>query len=188
MWTLQEELSPIEIGNPSHHHNLTVLPLFRHESTINHSDYLLLDDALEKGLARVTEFDQGGSVPELAFVNSADLPVLLLDGEELIGAKQNRVLNLTILVPPKVAITIPVSCVEAGRWHMSPSSLKTSDHLMYAQIRAERAGHVTQSIRTSGSRASNQTEVWRSISQKASRLRSPSPTEANCAYVLLRAN
>jgi hypothetical protein len=45
----------------------------------------------------------------------------LLDGEELIGAKQNRALNLTILAPAKQVIVIPVSCVEAGRWHLRRS-------------------------------------------------------------------
>ena len=39
-----------------------------------------------------------GSVPELRFVNECGAPVLLLDGEELVGAKQNRIINLTILV------------------------------------------------------------------------------------------
>jgi hypothetical protein len=38
-------------------------------------------------------------VPQLLFINDAMRPVLLLDGEELVGAKQNRVLNLTVLAP-----------------------------------------------------------------------------------------
>jgi hypothetical protein len=46
---------------------------------------------------------EGGSVPHLLFINDAMRPVLLLDGEELVGAKQNRVLNLTVLAaaPPR---------------------------------------------------------------------------------------
>ncbi len=55
-------------------------------------------------------------MPELRFVNHCERPVLLLDGEELVGAKQNRILNLTVLVPAHQTIVIPVSCVEAGRW------------------------------------------------------------------------
>ena len=38
----------------------------------------------------------GGSVPELKVINKAEIPILLLDGEELVGAKQNRVLNTTM--------------------------------------------------------------------------------------------
>ena len=66
-------------------------------------------------MARVTKLSEGGSVQQLLFVNEGERPVLLLDGEELVGAKQNRILNLTILAPPKQRIVVPVSRVEAGR-------------------------------------------------------------------------
>ncbi len=56
------------------------------------SEYLTLDEALAAKTATVTEVSESGSVPELYFQNEGDLPVLLLDGEELVGAKQNRVL------------------------------------------------------------------------------------------------
>jgi len=37
-------------------------------------------------------------VPELRLVNRAERPVLIVEGEELVGAKQNRVVNVTKLV------------------------------------------------------------------------------------------
>jgi hypothetical protein len=43
-------------------------------------------------------------------------PVLILDGEELVGATQNRIADLTIVVAAGQTRRIPVSCVEAGRW------------------------------------------------------------------------
>ena len=43
----------------------------------------------------ITEVSEGGSVPELRVVNKGDARILVLDGEELRGAKQNRVLNTT---------------------------------------------------------------------------------------------
>ena len=42
--------------------------------------------------------ERAGSVPELAVKNPTDANVLLYDGEELLGAKQNRILNVTVLV------------------------------------------------------------------------------------------
>jgi hypothetical protein len=33
-----------------------------------------------------------------------------VDGEELIGAKQNRIVNATFLIAGQTEITIPVSC------------------------------------------------------------------------------
>ena len=44
-----------------------------------------------------------------------DLPLLLPDGEQLVGAKQNRILNMTVLVAAQSEVTIPVSCVEQVR-------------------------------------------------------------------------
>ena len=44
--------------------------------------------------ARITEVSRGGSVPELAFENSSAEKILLVDGDELAGAKQNRIVNL----------------------------------------------------------------------------------------------
>ncbi len=99
MRTLQEEFSCIEIGRSSQFRNLTLFPLMRPSVPVPQLDYLLLEDGIAQGKVRVTELHAGGSVPELRLENNADLPVLLVDGEELVGAKQNRVLNLTILAP-----------------------------------------------------------------------------------------
>ena len=64
----------------------------------------------------ITEVSEGGSVPELQVVNETGRHVLLFDGEELKGAKQNRILNSTILVEAGSRLTVPVSCTESGRW------------------------------------------------------------------------
>src|ERR1700730_11677852 len=62
------------------------------------------------------EVSEAGSVLFLKVVNGADRQLLLLDGEELLGAKQNRILNTTVLVDAHTEVIIPVSCVEQGRW------------------------------------------------------------------------
>ena len=103
----------IRVGEAKSFRNLTIFPLFG--SGIKGGGYLTLDEALALKCSVVTEVSEGGSVPELKFVNSGDKPVFLLDGEELIGAKQNRILNLSILVPAGKTLIIPVSCVEAVR-------------------------------------------------------------------------
>jgi len=144
-------------------------------------DYLLLEDGIAQGKVRVTELHAGGSVPELRLENNADLPVLLVDGEELVGAKQNRVLNLTILAPAKQTTVIPVSCVEAGRWRMESPDLKLADHVMYSLGRGEQMAQVTASMRSSGTRKSDQGAIWGNIAAKAVRLRTSSPTGAMSA-------
>ena len=114
--------------------NLTVFPLF--SSHVRTADYLTLDEALEQKCSVVTEVSEGGSVPELRFVNSGNRRVFLLDGEQLIGAKQNRILNLSILVAAGKTIIIPVSCVEAGRWRHRTSQFSSAESVHYAEGRA----------------------------------------------------
>ena len=145
---------------------LTMLPLTGREADA--PPYLTLDEALSSGKARVTEVSARGSVPELRFANLCDQPILLIDGEELIGAKQNRVLNVTILVPPKTELVIPVSCVEAGRW-AGAGEFRSAPHVMYATGRAEKLRSVGVSMSTAGTRRSDQAAVWRSIDSLATR-------------------
>ena len=117
-------------------------------------------------------------MPELQFENLGEKPVLLLDGEELVGAKQNRALNLTILAPAKQVIVIPVSCVEAGRWHAESDTFQPAEHVMYSRARAAKGAQVSLSMATSDSRQSDQSAIWDEIASKSERLAADSPTQA----------
>ena len=144
-------------------------------------DYLLLDDALASGVCEITEVSARGSVPELRVLNRADSPVLIVDGQELAGAKQNRVVNLTILVAPRSELTVPVSCVEAGRWAARSRTFEAAPRAQFASGRAKRMAQVTVSMKQAGDRASDQAEVWNDIAEKCERLRASSPTGAMAA-------
>ena len=95
-----------------------------------------LDDAIESGAVTVSEVSPAGSVSEINLKNHGTFPVFMLDGEELIGAKQNRILNLSVLAPPVQTIVIPVSCVEQGRWDSQFSSFGSSNRAHYSKGRA----------------------------------------------------
>jgi len=165
-------------GEPVCHRNLQMIPLFAPRAAYPERDYLLFEEAAAQSLAQVTEVSPSGSVPELRVVNDADLPVLLLDGEELIGAKQNRVLNLTVLVAARSTTSIPVSCVEAGRWHMESATFRAAPHAQPSGSRASRAASVSASMRSEGSRRSDQQSVWDDIRVRCLRMGSSSPTGA----------
>src|ERR1017187_9446955 len=153
--TIAHELGSIPVGDPTHFGGLTIFPLFRNGPASAEPGYTLLEEAIGRGTARVTELGAGGSVPELRFENLGETPVLLLDGEELVGAKQNRALNLTILAPAKQVIVIPVSCVEAGRWHAETDTFRPAEHVMYSRARAAKGAQVSLSMATSDSRRSD---------------------------------
>ena len=111
MQIIAETLSGMEIGLPVTSDGLTMFPLLSARN--GDPDYFTSDEALAKGLAKIAEISESGSVPELKFVNKGERPVLLVDGEELVGAKQNRILNLTILVPDRAELKIPVDYVSS---------------------------------------------------------------------------
>lgn len=166
----------VNIGAPASFKNMTVFPLTGGPGSA--ADYLTLDEALAQKLAAITEVSASGSVPELKFVNSGDKKVFLLDGEELIGAKQNRVLNLSIMVPAGKTLVVPVSCVEAGRWNHRSREFASSPRVHFAEGRARKMAQVSCSLEVSSCRASDQDEVWNHINKKFSRFGSSSPTLA----------
>lgn len=176
MTSVGKYLSGLRLGEVTVFGNLTMFGLEGWSDGI--LDYLTLADAITLQVAKVTEISDGGSVPELLFENSADLPVLILDGEELLGAKQNRTVNLSILAPAGKAIKIPVSCVEAGRWRRESTHFVMSDRHHMARSRASRAEAVSCSLQRDGSRRSDQGRVWSDISAKAARMEAPSATQA----------
>jgi hypothetical protein len=176
MTLIARVLSSIEFGRPVQVGNLSMFPILA--AGDEPADYLTLDDAIRAGSAKVTEVSEQGSVPALFVKNTGAKPVLIIDGEELIGAKQNRVVNLSILVPAAAALEIPVSCVEAGRWGGRSRHFTTAPRAHYAEARAQKLACVSTSMRDDGSRAANQGAIWADIDAKSRRMGVASATSA----------
>lgn len=160
--------APVEVGK------LRVTPVFiREEAAL---PYLEFEDALGRGLVEVTEVSEGGSVPNLFVRNRADRDVIIVDGELLVGAKQNRVVNTTVVVPARASVEIPVTCVEQGRWRYSSREFSSGGSHSYSSLRSLKHQTVTASLRERGEYSSDQGSIWGDIRDKMRRLRSQSPT------------
>ena len=125
-----------QLGEPLEHRGIVVAALFPRRDP--EAAYVTLDEALAGGL-RVREVDESGSVPELVVENPLDSRVLLYDGEELVGAKQNRILNVSVLVEAKTTLRIPVSCVEQGRWSRRSAFFSAGGHVAHVELRRRKA-------------------------------------------------
>src|SRR5262249_5310493 len=123
----------------------------------------------------VEEVDAAGSVPELAVHNPLEQNVLLYDGEELIGAKQNRILNVTVLVAGESRTLIPVSCVEEGRWSARSSVFSSARHSAYPEVRRRKAERLSAQP---FERGAAQSVVWDEVRAKSVRHGVASPTGA----------
>jgi len=154
----------LKLGKPLSFHTLGIFPLVCKEAS--RLSYLTYDQAVAQELIMVTEIDGGGSVPELRVINRAKLDVLIIYGEQLVGAKQNRIINTSVLIGASSKVSIPVSCVEAGRWHVADSPvMQRSDHTLFMTARAKNVEKVTASLRESNSYRGDQGQVWDDISE-----------------------
>ncbi len=171
-----EYLARIQLGGIQIWENLGIVPLLFPGN--GGPEYMTLKEALEGGTLTVTEVSEGGTVPELKVINKGDIAVLLLDGEELSGAKQNRVLNTTILVGAHMEMVIPVSCTEHGRWSYTSREFVDSDVVMYSKIRKEKVRHVTMNLERSAGYMSNQGAVWDRIEEMRRDAEASAPTGA----------
>jgi tetratricopeptide (TPR) repeat protein len=141
-------------------------------------DYSTLDDALAGGTLEVTEISEGGQVPNLKVSNKSDSRVLLMAGEELVGAKQNRVLNSSIMVGACTEMPLPVTCVEQGRWAYRSRHFSTAGTSSHAALRLLMSKQVHAAYLLHGEPRSDQGEVWREVTRKLGAHRSPSRSHA----------
>lgn len=170
-------LPTLKIGEPIRYEALAVFPLFS-ENGGGGVPYALSDEAIASKIVTVTEVNEGGSVPDLLVENRGDTRVLFIEGEELIGAKQNRVLNVTVLIAAHSKTPIPVSCVEQGRWGYSSRTFGSSGSSSSSRLRHIIKESVSRSARARRGHRSDQGQVWREVHRQQSSLGTDSQTTA----------
>ncbi len=167
-------LKTVKIARKQSHKNMTVFPLLAPED--GDPGYLTLEEAMKKDLVQVREVSESGSVPELLLLNRGTESILIVEGEELVGAKQNRIVNATFLIPGKTEIKLPVSCVEHGRWAYKSREFQTSDKMMHASLRQMSQSIVAENFVAGRGYRSDQSRIWDDISEKAHHLEANAPT------------
>jgi hypothetical protein len=109
------------------------------------------------------------TVPTLVAENPGDAPVLLVDGQTVVGGNQNRVLNVSVLVPRHGEIEVPVSCVEQGRWRAS-DQFRQSSTFATRRVRRATSYSVSANIVAGRDKMSDQGLVWRTVAHELDRL------------------
>jgi hypothetical protein len=166
----------LTFGGSQNHRNISVLPLL---TPVNGTpNYIALADAMDTKTLVVTEVSESGSVPQLLVLNDCDKPVLIIDGEELLGAKQNRILNTSILLKERSRTVVPVSCTEQGRWTYASAQFAMSEAVLERKIRSRKSASVSESLAQCCAPQSNQGEVWHGIEALHAKANTHSPTSA----------
>jgi hypothetical protein len=126
-------------------------------------DYVACGKAITDKLIEVKELSESGSVNTIFVLNNSDQFVFMMDGDILAGAKQNRVVNVSILLAPRSKTQIPVSCVEQGRWKHTSAAFRGTDYAAPTFLRAGKADQVRESLKKKRGFASDQGDIWGSV-------------------------
>ena len=140
-------LGRLRIAEPQRADALEVWPLLIEGEA--RKPLVLLHQALAAGTIEVLE-QGGGSVNQVVARNHGAVPVLVLEGEAIVGAKQNRAVVETVLIGAGQTVSVPVGCVQHGRWSASWGKFDIAPLPVDPSIRkhtvmeAAAAGHVNQ--------------------------------------------
>lgn len=141
------------------------------------SRFRIADDAFADGSLEVLERGEGGVVQELLARNSGPTPVLLLEGDTLIGAKQNRIVARTILIAPGGTVVVPVGCMERGRWRHVSAAFSHGVFCAEPSLRRATIKEVRDSRDRHGRAAHlDQGRLWSAVEEKLRSRRSNSST------------
>lgn len=175
-----DQLDHLTLGEAIRHDRMALFPVFPRPDASAPAgralSYRTLEQAIADGSVRVTE-RPSASVPELLVQNTGPTLVLILDGEEIIGGLQNRVVNTTFLVGAKTEVVLPVTCVERGRWQRTSAAFRSGESTYY-HLRRSKHQQVTASLRLSGKPVANQQEVWAEVAERETSTGSRSLTGA----------
>jgi hypothetical protein len=156
-------ISSLSVGNPQTYRNLTLFPLTG--PVQSSAGFRLLDEAIQSGQVKVQEKD-GGEVNTVRVRNTGKTYVFGMAGEIVSGAKQDRMLQDDVLLPPGSGwLDVPVYCTEHGRWTGS-SSFGTKGYVASGQVR-ERAA-----------KSRSQEEVWAAVDEAHEQLGVAAPSRA----------
>ncbi len=168
---------PLRLGDPRQVGNLTLFPLFGPEPK---SDYISFAQGRSAGV-RVGELEGGASVNDLMVENPGERSVFLFEGEEVIGAQQNRTFDVSVLVAAGSKVVVPVSCMEHGRWdgRRHREEMRPAPQTANPRMRRAKAEESRLSVSAGTAARANQSRVWSDIDQERALHAADAPTGAS---------
>jgi hypothetical protein len=139
-------LAPIQVQS------LTLTPIVATAAPRDADDLLVLDEAMAAKQVKIQEIADG-SVNNLTFINQAAHPVFVMAGEVIIGGKQDRIIGRNTVIPAKTTQSVPVFCVEHGRWDGTTKEFTTAKALAHGRLRGQAS-------------YANQQDVWNEVAAK----------------------
>jgi len=139
--------------------NLRLIPIVGNETYKKAyrdvGNYVPMNKALQDGRLKVKEQEAGATVNTLQVQNNSKDTIYLMQGEVVVGGKQDRMLAQDVIVPPGETMNIGAFCVEHGRWQAG-----STGHDFNGTI-----GVVGQQTRKAAAVDKEQTRVWEEVAK-----------------------
>lgn len=163
LWTFGN----LKIENPFFIHNVKIYPV---EGKLGDDGFTTIEEAIR---AKSVVLKDIHGVDRISVQNSGEWPIFAIDGEELLGARQNRILNVDIFIEPQKEYVVPVTCIEQHRWKGSPI-FSEGGFTITPSLRSTLAQSVKTSLENKKGFQSNQSLIWAQIDStlKATRVNS----------------
>lgn len=149
--TLVRFIDRLHLARPRHQGPVTIVPVVGQNGGLNGGlNVKTLSEALRDNSLLIHEIGEG-RVNELEVENSGKIPVFIMAGQILVGAKQNRVLQHDLLLPPQSGlVTVEAFCVQQHRWsYTGDKSFSHGDNVSNVEVRQAKA----------------QSEVWSKVAK-----------------------
>ena len=162
------------LGDAITYKNLTVVPVLAKQAPKEAKEYLVLDEAFDQKVVKVTEREGGSSVNELTLENKSDKALFLLAGEVILGGQQDRIIGKDTVIQPKEKVAVPVFCVEHGRWTEENGSkeFRSGKTLAHTTLRKEANYKAQQDVwnevakKTKARKVETESGTYRTITEK----------------------
>ena len=150
-------LDPIQVGS------LTLTPIIATDAGMPKHDVevLTLDEAFTQKVVAITE---QGSVNNLTLTNKDQRPLFMLAGEVIIGGKQDRIIGQNTVIAGNTTQSVPVFCVEHGRWGGSTDEFTSGKALAHGRLRGK-------------ANFAGQQAVWNEVSEKNAERKTTNATD-----------
>ena len=134
---------------------------------------------LKTGGLIISESTGEGVVGKLIAINNTGEYLLLTDADILVGAKQNRVLNKSMLLAPLSKTVLDVSCIERLRWQYTSKNFSNPGAVADPDLRKEKARSLSF-IKNNPEEpmADTQRAVWSHVHERIREKGCPSRTES----------
>lgn len=164
--TLNHFINNIEVEEEISYKNLKIFPIHVKQIDLRTVKLKTLDEALKEGILEIKETSV---IAELKFINKSKTDkILIVEGDVVQGGKQNRVVNVTMIIDEDSTVTVPTSCVEARRWDSGMVFVQDTNKLsptVYSNLAESVHDNMKETKRSEKmSYCSDQTEVWSTVS------------------------